>query len=294
MRLLIVDDEDSAIQAVLKGVDWERLNFSDIYTAADKREAIGILEQQEVDVLLCDIEMPRGSGLELLEWINMHKPGICCIFMTCHADFSYAQRAVHLGSFEYVLKPLDFQNLEVILNEASVKVSQERQRKTASTYWDQGKKAVERQFWRKLFIGDIVSDDENIRGYILRNHLDIPVDGSFLPVFISPKRFPSTMNKEDIKLFCFALRNMAEELFFMEGLIHEVEDFYDKILVMLTLKDEGNKALRGRLETVCEEYIMAADEYLHIQVCCYIGEVASISEVPNMIEVFHKMDFYKD
>ena len=291
MRLLIVDDEESAILAVRQGVDWDRLNFSAIYTAADKREAIQIVEKHDVDILLCDIEMPQGSGLELLEWINIHKPGICCIFMTCHADFTYAQQAVHLGSFEYVLKPLDFENLEKILNEASIKVGQERQLKTASAYWDQGKKAVERQFWRKLFIGDIVSDDENIREYISRNHLDIPVNGSFLPVFISPKRFPSGMSDDDIKLFGFALRNMAEELFVIEGAAHEVEDFQDKILVMLTLKGEGEKVVRSRLEAVCETYINAADEYLHIQVCCYIGEVSFISEIPNVIEVFHKMDF---
>ena len=293
MKLLIVDDEQSAIDAVLTGVDWEKLKFSDIYTASDKKEAIRIIEQKPVDILLCDIEMPQGSGLELLEWINVNHRGICCIFMTCHADFSYAQRALHLGSFEYILKPLDFENLENVLNNAITRVAQFRQLETANTFWNQGKAAVEKQFWRKLFIGDIVADDENIASYISRHQLDIPVDGLFLPVFISPKRFPSDMSAEDIKLFSFALRNIAEELFLIEDAAHEVEDFQgNKILVVFTIRtaDQVN-SVRSRVETLCSDYKEAVDNYFHIQVCCYLGEPVDICEMPAEIEAFHQMDY---
>lgn len=293
MKLLIVDDEQSAIDAVLTGVDWKKLKFSDIYTASDKKEAIRIIEQKPVDILLCDIEMPQGSGLELLEWINANHRGICCIFMTCHADFSYAQRALHLGSFEYILKPLDFENLENVLSNAITRVAQFRQLETANTFWNQGKAAVEKQFWRKLFIGDIVADDENIASYISRHQLDIPVDGLFLPVFISPKRFPSDMSVEDIKLFSFALRNIAEELFMTEDTVHQVEDFRgNEILVVFTIKSPDRiNSIRSHVEALCWDYRAAADDYFHIQVCCYLGEPVSISGMPAEIEIFHQIDY---
>ena len=62
MELLIVDDEETALQAVLKNVKWEELPFKRVYTATNITSAKAELENEKIRIVLCDIEMPMGSG----------------------------------------------------------------------------------------------------------------------------------------------------------------------------------------------------------------------------------------
>ena len=64
--LLIVDDEALAIRGIESGVDWTRLGIVRIHKAFNIRKAKEIFGQHPVDIMLCDIEMPQGNGLDLL------------------------------------------------------------------------------------------------------------------------------------------------------------------------------------------------------------------------------------
>ena len=106
MNLLIVDDEYYSVE-LLKGIlDWKGMGFKEVYTAYSMMQAQDVLKSKNVDIMLCDIEMPRGTGLDLLEWIRDQKYQIECIFLTCHAKFDYAQSAIKLDSVDYLLKPV--------------------------------------------------------------------------------------------------------------------------------------------------------------------------------------------
>lgn len=294
MVLLIVDDEQSAVDAVMEGVNWEKLNYRQVLKAYSSSEAKNLLLKHNVDVILCDIEMPKESGLELLGWIRENKPGICCIFMTCHADFSFAQKAVHLGSFEYILKPLDFRYLEEVLGKAALKAGQDKRLKTVSSNWEKNQKVVEHQFWRELFIGELPSSESGISSCIKRYQLDIPIHGRFLPILISLRRLPDKgRNQQDDRIFDFALRNVAEELFCIQGARHKVEDISGhKVLVILTLDTITEEECCGLAVKCCQTFLRTAEKYLHERFCCYIGEAVSILEIPAQIEVLHTMEMH--
>ena len=74
--------------------------------AGNVEQAKGIIRNYRPDIILCDIEMPQSSGLELLAWCKDNAPETETIILTCHAQFSYAQTAVRLGSLDYLLKPV--------------------------------------------------------------------------------------------------------------------------------------------------------------------------------------------
>ncbi len=118
MNLLIVDDEYYSVE-LLKGIlDWKEMGFREVYTAYSMLQAQDILRSSSVDIMLCDIEMPRGSGLDLLEWIRAQKFRIECIFLTCHAKFDYAQSAIKLDSVDYILKPVEEDHLRDAISRA--------------------------------------------------------------------------------------------------------------------------------------------------------------------------------
>ena len=61
---------------------------------------------------MSDIEMPGESGLQLLEWVRNEQMDIACIFLTAHADFTYAKTAMRLDSVDYILQPASYTQIE--------------------------------------------------------------------------------------------------------------------------------------------------------------------------------------
>lgn len=105
MRLLIVNDEIIAADAMQKDIPWERYGIEEAIAVYSAREAKKIIMEKTIDILLCDIEMPGESGIELIRWIRQNELEIECIIITCHAKFEYAKEAVELGCKDYILIP---------------------------------------------------------------------------------------------------------------------------------------------------------------------------------------------
>ena len=134
MNLLIVDDEPIVLQGLLNGIDWNRLQFRDVLSASSFEEALDVLKQNSVDILLTDIELSEKNGLDLVEWVKENHPGVRCVILSCHDEFPYAQRAVRLECVDYVLKPIPYAQLTEILAKAKEKVLSERGRTELEDY----------------------------------------------------------------------------------------------------------------------------------------------------------------
>ena len=115
MRALVVDDEIVALKALTRRIQWEKYGVDQVFTARSMQQAQQVLKNEEIDFMLCDIEMPNGTGLDLAEWMRQHYPEIECVFITGHEDFDYARRALRLGSVDYVLKPVNYEEMDTIL-----------------------------------------------------------------------------------------------------------------------------------------------------------------------------------
>jgi two-component system, response regulator YesN len=104
--VLIVDDEAYAVAGIKAALDWGVLGVDELFTAFNVVQAREILEYRKVEIVLCDIEMPSGSGLDLLEWMRASGLDAKVVFLTCHSDFNYAKRALQLQGFDYLVKPV--------------------------------------------------------------------------------------------------------------------------------------------------------------------------------------------
>jgi phosphoserine phosphatase RsbU/P len=100
-RVLVVDDDSAVLQTYLRVLhDCAPLQ------ASDGVEARKILSEREVDVVLCDLEMPRMNGLELMQWAKEHCPRPLWIVISGEGTFSAAAEALKLGAFAFICKPI--------------------------------------------------------------------------------------------------------------------------------------------------------------------------------------------
>lgn len=126
MNVILVDDEEVAVNALKRRVDWQKYGIDKVYIANSMKQAQEIFQAKVIDVMLSDIEMPQGSGLELFEWVKSYYPAVECVYVTCHPEFDYMRKALQLGSADYVLKPIDYEELDSVLNQVAERVRRQR------------------------------------------------------------------------------------------------------------------------------------------------------------------------
>ena len=85
MKLLIVDDQRSVVQGLANCTDWGAVGFDCVATAYNAIDARASLLEREAEVMLCDIEMPVESGLDLLKWMRDREMRTRCIFYAAGA-----------------------------------------------------------------------------------------------------------------------------------------------------------------------------------------------------------------
>lgn len=108
MNILVVDDEYYIVKNIIETTDWSALGIEQAFPAYSASQAKQIFEgSQDIDVLLTDIEMPRETGLQLVEWLHENDFHPIVLVLTGHQRFDYAQEALNLHIFSYLLKPID-------------------------------------------------------------------------------------------------------------------------------------------------------------------------------------------
>ncbi|MFM8319966.1 MAG: response regulator [Chloroflexota bacterium] len=106
IRILLADDHRLVRQG-LRSLLEEHSGFKVIGEASDGEEALQVIEQDEPDIVLMDIMMPRLNGLETTRQIRQHKYATRVVILSMHADSTYAVRALREGALGYVLKDSD-------------------------------------------------------------------------------------------------------------------------------------------------------------------------------------------
>jgi two-component system response regulator PilR (NtrC family) len=114
-RVLVVDDEPDLVELV--ALTLSRMGLSHA-AAGSVREAQRLLLAEDFDLVLCDMRLPDGDGLDLLEWMQVRKPGLPCAVITAHGNVETAVRALKLGAFDFVSKPLDLVHLRRMITSA--------------------------------------------------------------------------------------------------------------------------------------------------------------------------------
>lgn len=109
-KILIIEDE-AAIRRVLKNILSEENSEYQVEEAQDGEEGFAKIKQEDFDLVLCDIKMPKMDGEELLTQVKAIKPEIPFVMISGHGDLQTAVNTMKLGAFDYISKPPDLNRL---------------------------------------------------------------------------------------------------------------------------------------------------------------------------------------
>jgi len=286
IRMLIVDDERLLTDALKADIDWQGLGVGPVMTAYNARQAKEAFLREPVDLMLCDIEMPQGSGLELLAWVREHYPRTETVFMTCHAEFKLAQRAMQLGSFDYLLKPVPYDELCAVVGRAAEKIRQEYERNQYSRigqFWAKHQPVVAERLWLDIIDQTIPSNLAAIKKEAEARNIPFDERMRLLPILLSVDRYRKPLTARDEKIMEYALTNSGEEVLGLQGvgLLFKLAD--RKLLALIPVEEEPSKPFRTTLKARCDALIASASSYFYCDLSVYIGAEVHGDELSDMV-----------
>lgn len=105
MKLLIVDDEELTRTGLISSIDWDSLGITEILQADDGVNGLEMARLYKPEIILCDVRMPRMTGIAMLERLEKFLPDSIPIFMSGYSDKEYLKAAIKLKAINYIEKP---------------------------------------------------------------------------------------------------------------------------------------------------------------------------------------------
>jgi len=282
MRVLIVDDDAPTVEAIRNAVNWQAIGIDAVDTAGSAAQARRLLKRGHTDIVISDIEMPQGSGLELLSWVRAQAIDVEFLFLTCHERFDYAKSALKLDAAEYLTKPLDARIMALSLEKTVAKIKETRRLRDGSRYgaWrSENPQQEERNFWLSLFSGVTLRDRDSIRREIEARGLPVDADARYRLVATRAMEFEQPALELGQELLFYILENAHGRLFAgREGNGRTVRRYGANGLWFFTAVED---APDGDLRVKCAEVIAACGEAARVKATCCIGDAVSIEALAD-------------
>ncbi|WP_026890834.1 response regulator [Lacrimispora aerotolerans] len=176
--IILVDDEEEVRKSIIKKIEWQAAGFHVVGDAENGEDAMEKIEMLEPDVVLTDIRMPYMDGLQLAEKVRQRYPSMKVVIFSGYDDFEYAQRAIKLNVSEYILKPVNVEELTSILKRIKENLDFEiEEKRNLSRLRDKYRKSlpiIREQFFNELVHKNLKKDlaEQKLREY------DIPILGA--------------------------------------------------------------------------------------------------------------------
>ncbi|MFP4370785.1 MAG: response regulator [Halanaerobium sp.] len=124
-KLLLVDDEKPIREKLVNNTDWKKEGYQ-IFAASNGEEALDFIKENGIDILVTDIQMPKLSGMNLIEKSRKNSEHLKVIVISGFAEFEYAQKSIRFGVNDYLLKPFRSKKLLAVINKARDELIKEK------------------------------------------------------------------------------------------------------------------------------------------------------------------------
>lgn len=215
MNVLLVDDQRAITENLKKNIHWDVIPVERVFTACSAKEAKMVLRNFPVDVLITDIEMPEEDGLALFKWARENLPDIEGLFLTSHADFEYARKAMHMGGFDYILQPVRPGDVEEALLKLFETIKNKKKMKQLESEW--AKVQEQKNNILDGLLLKVKLDKKDAANRLYESFPDIfrmsPEHSLTYPILVHIVRWKSAGQIWEEKLLRLVFSNVMEELF---------------------------------------------------------------------------------
>lgn len=281
-RIMLVDDEEEVRKAIIRKMDWERLGFLVVGDAENGEDALEKLEQLEPDVIMTDIRMPYMDGLTLTARIREKYPSMKILIFSGYDDFEYAKQAIQLNVTEYILKPVNGQELEDILNRVRVSLDKEiEQRRNIDILRESYLGSL--PILRELFLNNLVCRATDVEGAVpkLREYgIDILDAHRWLAAVIDVEQAERTEGQvfsQHQELIPISVRRLVEDylkLYCRFAIFNSM----DGLTVIVAVDGERTQAgLTNLLNDICKESKRVLEVSITVGVGYSCGSLQEIS-----------------
>jgi two-component system response regulator YesN len=185
LSVLIVDDEPSNIQGLVRYIEWENLGYEKPVTCESGEEALEALAEKPFDVLISDVSMPEMTGIELVAQAKVLYPHLQVLMISGYNEFEFVRDAIDVGAQAYVMKPLKLE--EVASRLTSLRVTLEKMNAIKAQTSELEKKVSESiRLAKERFVSDLIAgiaqSDEMLSSW--ERLLELPSVGQGLRIIV--------------------------------------------------------------------------------------------------------------
>lgn len=165
-KVVIIDDNPLIIQSIVNTINWLELQCEIIGIAMDGEAGQHVILQNYPHIVITDIKMTRLNGLEMIELLSENcQPKPLYIIISGYDEFEYAHQALHLGVFDFILKPIDNDVLIKTITKAIKKIKASKEESLNTLY------VMEQKALRKTFLIDLLNN--RLEPNEIKNHANI-------------------------------------------------------------------------------------------------------------------------
>ena len=270
LKMMIADDEPKIRRDLRESADWENIGIAVVGEAEDGEIALRMAEETRPDILLVDINMPFLNGLEFISRIRQILTESKIIIITVYDDFDYAQQAVRLQIFDYILKPIDRDQLLGTIERAKGALENGRTFRQHLLRTDRQLKknigSLRRKFLLDLANGRLTVGEAEDQAAFFQVPSDRPY-GIMAVRVLDKISLDNAQEAWDRKLLLYAVQNIVKDLVSAFQPNDILLDEKENILVLSPVSDPAQwESAREEIENTvgkCLRYIAVAAAAIH-------------------------------
>ena len=205
IKLLLVDDEPTTRNGLVKHIPWKTLGIDELWEVSDGFEAMKIAEEVEPDIVVSDIKMPGMEGTIFCTHLLGRFPGCKVIFISGYSNEEYLKAAIKIHALSYIEKPIDLETLKAELRKAVEMCLEERKNMEVVN--------ESLPYFKQRILADLIQKDCNVdttEGQLIAAGIPVNTDGIYVVLIIDCYMEGESFPEDSLM---FLLMETAEKLF---------------------------------------------------------------------------------
>ena len=278
-KVLIVDDEKYVISLIEKLVDWEKLGMEVVGSAGDGIQGIRMVEELKPDILIADVKMPGFDGISLIKKVREIDRDVKFIMISGHKRFEYAKSVMKYNVEDYLLKPIDKQELEDILEKIRGELDQRAARRETESErnkrWDANRSLMNGLFMEKLCSGEIFEGRTDL-GNVNDMFFTEFTENRYQCVIVQLNGITGSVGDSFVEDFLLSVCKRVREI--LQEACVQVLDYIEhhRILFLLIFEQEGEQNLKSCIRQAFSAGDDMLSRYTGLKLAFGVGEAVHL------------------